>query len=316
VWSGWRRRNRWAVCESVDIADMVIDAGDGSSACSSAAHRQVGARWDALLGYLTTAGLCQQQLRDVQCILVDISFRDIDISIWRMDGAPRDLTISCYMTVGGLKKRIAGEWAIHASSLQLAIGSTCLRDSDVIGEFVSFTDGVVTAVVSGPRALQDRDEFTEVNDEIRMKLETVARYMDDGQHQHLMMLWEQSCQWAQDSCQAAASALARLSSGSRVPEGDRTAKETVKDARREIRDVVVKRVQGWQVSKTLDNDKMRRVFQRLASEAGWEDNTVSQLMHSIRRLAEEQYQQHAVRRLRQPTGVDIRNVAGGPHRGW
>ena len=231
---------------------------------------------------------------------MDISFRDIDISICRVDGASRDLTISCYMTAGGLKKRIAGEWAIQASSLQLAIGSTCLRDSDVIGEFVSSTDRVVTALVSGPRALQDRDEFTEVNDEIRMKLETVARYMDDGQHQHLMMLWEQSCQWAQESCQAAASALARLSHGSRVLEGDRTAKETLKDARREIRDVVVKRVEGWQVSKTLDNDKidkMRHVFQRLASEAGCEDNTASQLMHSIRRLAGEQYQRHAVRRV-------------------
>ena len=71
----------------------------------------------------------------------------------------------------------------------------------------------------------------------------------------------------------------------------------MKDARREIRDVVVKRVEGWQVSKTLDKYKMWHVFQRLASEAGCEDNTVSQLMHSIRRLAGEQYQQHAVRRV-------------------
>ena len=68
------------------------------------------------------------------------------------------------MTTGGLKKCLAGEWAIQASSLQLAIGSTCLRDSDVIGEFVSSTDRVVTAVVSGPRAFHDRDVFTEVID--------------------------------------------------------------------------------------------------------------------------------------------------------
>ena len=300
------------------MADMITDAStNGPAASSSATHMQpvarwnvlLGylkaaglceqqlrdvqdilidisfARWDVLLGYLKAAGLCEQQLRDVQEFLIDISFQDIDISIWRMDGEKLDLTISGYLTAAGLRKRIASEWAIQASSLQLAIGSTCLRDSDVIAEFVSSTDRVVTAVVSAPRALQDRDQSTEVNDKIRVKLENVAPHMDEGQHQHLMTLWEQSCQGAQESCEAAASALARLSNGLvQIQMGDRTAKETVKDARREILNAIVKRVEGWQVGNTLDSDKIRCVFERLASEAGCEDNTVWQLLNCARAL--------------------------------
>ena len=99
-----------------------------------------------------------------------------------MDGEKHDLTISGHMTAAGLKKRIASEWAIQASSLQLAVGSTFLCDSDVIAEFVSSTERVVTAVVSVSRASQDRDQFTEVNDKIRVKLEKVAPYMDERQH--------------------------------------------------------------------------------------------------------------------------------------
>jgi hypothetical protein len=292
-----------------------MDGSIGSFASSSAAHRRRGARWDSLLGYLMAAGLCERQLRDVEDMLVDITLGDIQISICCLDGDSHDMTISSCATAAGLKKRLAGEWTIHTSSLQLVIGSICLRDSDVIAEFVSSTDRVVTAVVSGPRALQDRDQSTQENDKIPEKLEAVARYMDEGQYQHLSMLWEQSCQSARESCQAAAFVLARLSDGSVVLEGDRVTRETMKDARRVIRDVVVKRVEGWQVFKTLDSDKMRYVFQRLVSEAGCGDSTVMQLMNSIRRLAEERYQQHAVRRVRRPTGGDICNVVGGPQRG-
>ena len=241
------------------MSDMITAAStNGLAASSSATHRQPGACCNVLLGYLEAAGLCEQQLRDVQQMLRDIPFQDIDISIWCMDGENHDLTISGYLTAAGLKKRLASEWAIQASSLQLAIGSTCLRDSDVIAEFVSSTDRVVTAVVV--RASQDRDQFTEVSDTIRAKLENVAPYMHEGQHQHLMTLWEQSCQGAQDSCEAAASALARLSNGLVLARmADPTAKETVKAARREIRDAVVKRVEGWQLGNTLDVDRMRCV---------------------------------------------------------
>ena len=284
------------------MVDMIIDGGMGLSASSSAAHVRRGARWDTLLGYLMAAGLCDRQLRVVKDMLVDISFGDIQVSICRSDGESHDLTIGCCATAAGLKKRLAGEWSIPASSLQLAIGSTCLCDSDLIAEFVSSTDRVVTAVVSCPRAFQDRDQSTLEDDKIPEKLQAVAGYMDEGQYQHLSMLWEQSCQLARESCQAAAFALARLSDGSVVVEGDRDMRETMKEARRFIRDVVLKRVEGWQVFKTLDNDKMRHVFQRLVSEAGCGDSTVPQLMNSIRRLAEEQYQQHAVSRVRRSTG--------------
>jgi len=234
-----------------------------------------------------------------------------------MDSEKHDLTISGYLTAAGLKKRIASEWAIQASTLQLAIGSTFLCDSDVIAEFVSSTDRVVTAVVSAPRAPQDRDQSTEVNDKIRVKLENVAPHMDAGQHQHLMMLWEQSCQGAQKSCEAAASALARLSNGLvQIQMGDRTAKETVKDARMEIRNAMVKRVEGWQVGNTLDSGKIRCVFERLALEAGCEDNTVSQLLNCARHLEEERHEQQTRRRVRGPAGLNTLNVAGGPDRGY
>jgi len=300
------------------MADMITPAStDGLAASSSAIHRPLGASWNGLLVYLEAAGFCEQQLRDVQSMLRDIPFQDIDITILRMDGEKHDLTISGYLTAAGLKKLLASEWTIQTSSLQLAIGSTCLRDSDVIAEFVSSADRVVNAVVvRAPRALQDRDQFTEVNDTISAKLEIVAPYMDAGSHQHLMTLWEQSCQRAQESCEAAACALARLSHDLvLIPTGDRSAKDIVRAARREIRDAMVQRVQGWQLVNTLDLDRMRCVFERLASDAGCADNTVSQLLNGARRLQEERHGQQAHRRVRGPAGPNILNVVGGPDRG-
>ena len=132
-----------------------------------------------------------------------------------------------------------------------------------------------------------------------------------------MTLWEQSCQGAQESCEAAASVLARLSNGLvRIQMGDRIAKETVKDARREIRNAMVKRVEGWQVGNTLDSDKIRCVFERLASEAGCQDNTVSQLLNCARRFEEERHERQAHRRVRGPAGLNTFNVARGPDRGY
>ena len=289
------------------MANMITDASDGSAARISAARGQLGARWTALLGYLTAAGFCEQQLRDIQDILMDISFRDIDISIRRLYGEKHDLTIGRYVSAAGLKKRIAGEWAIQASSLRLAIGSKFLRDGDVIAEFVSSTDRVVTAVVSAPRALQDRDQSTEVNDEIRVKLENVASYMDELEKQYLMIHWEQSCRAAQESCEAAAAALARISKGLRIPIGDSIAIETVKDARNEILKAVLKRVEGWQLSNTLYSDKILGLSETLACEAGCRDPTVFQLVNTARRLAEERHGQQARGRVRGLGGQNIQN---------
>ena len=141
-----------------DMAYISTDADtNGPAASSSATHRQPGARWNVLLGYLKVAGLCEQQLQDVRDLLIDTCLRDTDISISRMDGEKLDLTISGHLTAAGLKKRIASEWAIQVFSLQLAIGSTFLRDSDVIAEFVSSTERVVTAVVGASRVFPDRD---------------------------------------------------------------------------------------------------------------------------------------------------------------
>ena len=70
----------------------------------------------------------------------------------------------------------------------------------------------------------------------------------------------------------------------------------MKDAGREIQNAMVLRVEGWQVGNSLDGNKMRRVFERLASEAGCEANTVSQLLNCARRSKEEQYEQQQARR--------------------
>ena len=298
-----------------DMADISTDADrNGPAASSSATHKQLGARWNGLLGYLKAAGLCEQQLQDVQGLVIDTCYQDIEISIWRMAGEKLDLTISGHLTAAGLKKRIASEWAIQVFSLQLAIGSTFLRDSDVIAEFVSSTERVVTAVVSA-RASQDRDQSTELNDLIRVKLENVKPYMGFGQHQHVMMLWEESCHRAQESCEAAACALAGLSRGFvQSRPGDRDAKDTVKAAKLQIRNAVVKRVEGWQVCHTFQSDKMMCVFERLVSEAGCDANALSQLMNGARRFEDE------VRsRVRRPVGANIFSwpvVAGGPHPGY
>ena len=147
------------------MSDMITFASAGGvDASSSAAHRFPGASCNVLLDYLVAAGLSEQQLQDVQSMLRDIPFRDIDITVLRMDGEQQDLTISCHLTSAGLKKLLADEWTFQASSLQLTIGSRCLGDNDVIAEFVTSTDSVVHVVVCASRAPQDRDEFTYVND--------------------------------------------------------------------------------------------------------------------------------------------------------
>ena len=61
---------------------------------------------------------------------------------------------------------------------------------------MSWTDRVVTVVVSALCALQDRDQSAEVRDEMCVKLDNVASYMDELE-KYLMILWEQSCQAAQ-----------------------------------------------------------------------------------------------------------------------
>ncbi len=300
------------------MADMITPASTGGRALSSsAAHRLPGAGWHVLLDYLGAAGLCEQQLQVVQSMLGDIRFRDIDITISRMGGEQQDLTLSCHLTAAGLKKLLACEWTLQASSLQLTIGSRCLCDSDVIAEYVSFTDRVVHAVVvRAPRASQDRDEFTEVNDKISAQLQNVAPYMDAGSFQNLTMLWELSCQRAQESCEAAASALARLSNGlvedrMLVP----AAKETVKSSRREIRDALVQRVQGWQLVYILDLDRITPVFERLAFDAGCSVDTVSQLCTDVWRLHRERYEPPVGGRARAFAGLNVVNVVGGPVRG-
>ena len=141
--------------------------------------------------------------------------------------------------------------------------------------------------------------------------------MDEGQHKDFMGLWEQSCQWVQQSCEVAARALARLSDDMvRIPRDDFTAKAIVKIARREIRDAIVKRVDGWLLGDTLDIDRMSRVFEVLASDARCSANTVAQLSNGVRRLREERLGLQVRRRDPGPAGLNTLNVAGGPHRGY
>ena len=102
-------------------------------------------------------------------------------------------------------------------------------DRDAIAEFVSSTDMVVTAVVGPSPPIHLRDEFFGVNDHIRLKLERVAAYMDKAQHQSLMMLWDESCQWVQASCEASVSALGRLSNGICSTAHDLVAGDLIRD---------------------------------------------------------------------------------------
>ena len=234
----------------------------------------------SLVRIFEKAGFCDQRLRKVQDILIKECFRDVDITISRMGGENLDFTISCYLTAGGLKKLLAGAWSVSESSLQLVIGSTYLRDDDVIVESLTSTERVVTAVVSAY-------EFSEVNDDIRSKLEIVRDYMDEHQHRHLMVLWEQSCRWSQFSCEAAVSVFARLSNGFSIPKGDPHGKNRMKYARQLIRSVIVKRVEGWQVANTLYADEILDVYSRLACDAGCPETTACQLLNTARHLSAE-----------------------------
>jgi len=96
-----------------------------------------------------------------------------------------------------------------------------------------------------------------VNDKILVKLDKVAPYMDERQHQHLMMHWESICHWVLESCEATSFALARLLQGVvQTWSGDRIAKELVEDGRSAIQTAVVQRVEGWQFGNTIDGDKL------------------------------------------------------------
>ena len=130
-------------CKLVDVADMTWRATPGLPSRGSFTQSGMGDRWKVLLVGLKTAGLLEDRNPPS-------SIRGIDIIIVRMGGQQLYLTICLSETAAGLKKHIASEWSISVSSLQLAIGSMLLRDTDVIAEFVSSTDRVVTAVVRRP----------------------------------------------------------------------------------------------------------------------------------------------------------------------
>ena len=283
------------------MAELTAVGGGVSFARGSAVYGQRGARWDSLLGYLAEAGLCDQQLRHVEDMLVAVCLGDIEVSICRAGGSKHDLTIPGYETAAGLKKRLARDWAIQISSLQLLIGSRCLLDSDVIGEFMSSTDRVVTAVVSAPRALQDLHQSTQQSDKIEFppQLEAVAGYMDQGESQHLRMLWDHSSQWAGESCRAAALVFTRLMADNDDWGGNPAARERIKHARRLVREVIVKRVEGWQLCERLDRDKMRGVFEVLALDAGWKASTVTMMLN-----AEARHRARAIRNVLRPCDID------------
>lgn len=143
--SGWQSLHRLVTCKLLDLADMICRAIHGLPSRGSFTQSGVGDRWKVLLVGLKTAGLLEDRNPPS-------SIRGIDIIIVRMSGQQLDLTICLSETAAGLKKHISSEWSISVSSLQLAIGSMFLRDTDVIAEFVSSTDRVVTAVVG--RALR------------------------------------------------------------------------------------------------------------------------------------------------------------------
>ena len=133
-------------CKLVDVADMTCRAIHGLPSRGSFTQSGMGDRWKVLLVGLKTAGLLEDRNPPS-------SIRGIDIIIVRMGGQQLYLTICLSETAAGLKKHIASEWSISVSSLELAIGSMFLRDSDVIAEFVSSTDRVVTAVVGALRGV-------------------------------------------------------------------------------------------------------------------------------------------------------------------
>ena len=280
----------------------------GRAATGSGAHLPLGAGWGALLNYLRAAGLCDRQLEDVHSLLGEIRFQDIDITISRMGGEPLEWTISCYLTVACLKKRLARAWTLQASSLQLAIETRLLDDSDVVSEFLTSTHRVVhVVVVHAPRLPGDRCGFTEFNDEVNLHLENVAPYMDAGQHRHLVMLWEQSCQFARESGEAAACLLSRLSNpvfGRYM--FDRAVKGLVRGARKVVRDAIVYKVQAWHLVNIRDFREMVPVFESLAEYASCPTDTVSQLLNGARRMSTEQLARH----VHWPVGawVDLMNV--------
>ena len=294
------------------MAELMAVGGGVSLSRSSAVYGQRGARWDSLLSYLAEAGLCEQQLRHVEDMLVEVCVGDIEISICRAGGSKHDLTIHGYETAAGLKKRLARDWAIQISSLQLLIGSRCLLDSDVIGEFMSSTDRVVTAVVSAPRALQDLQQSTRQIDKIEFppQLEAVAGYMDQGESQHLRMLWDHSSQWAGESCRAAALVLTRLMADNDDWDGNPAARERIKHARRLVRDVIVKRVEGWQLCERSDHDKMRSVFEVLALDAGWKAGTVIVMLNACAR-----HQARAFRNVLRGCDIDVSGSVSRLHQG-
>lgn len=291
--------------------DMNTSVGTGLRAVSSsAADSRPGAGWGVLLHYLGVVGLSERQLEDVQSMLNDIRFQDIDISVSRMGGEPLDLTISCYFTAACLKNQLAGLWTIQSSSLQLAIGTRLLDDSDVVAAFLSSIDRVVDAViVRAPRLSRDRHGVMGSNtdslfiDEVNLHLQNVACYMDAGEHQHLVMLWEQSCQCAQESCEAAACVLSRLSNptlGRYMFDG--AADQLVKLARKVVRDAIVYKVQARYLINIPDFRKMSPVFQSLASYAGCPVDTVSQLLNGARQLSADRLARQEERPARQVHG--------------
>ena len=122
----------------------------------------------------------------------------------------------------------------------------------------------------------------------------MTAFMEDAKYNHSLKQYRQSCVLAEQSSVAAVSALATLVNAiDASSEKERNNKEKIKDARKNLRTVIVKRVYGWQLGFKETGEGRQRtdlapVFADLLAPTCLRGgNTRSQLLHGIRRVEQE-----------------------------
>ena len=212
-----------------------------------------------------------------------VQYKTIDaipIQISRVNGEMKQMQVHSNSVVGELRKSLCHEWNLCLSSLQLCVDDRVLRDWDVIGQCLNPSHNVVFSCVSTKES-PPSDKVKSV----RASLERLSDIMHPVQHAQLLHREKESCLCAEQSCTYAVAALEILSD-CKYP--DRATREMVKEAKRNLRNMILQRVEGWQLQEvsTRRIDEFDNIFDRLLHNTNCAKNTKSQLNNGIRKVSD------------------------------
>ena len=288
--SGFTEKMRQCHVDAFTALTSIINSGKASNA-STQAYRGALA---ALLFDMRLFGLSVPDLRELEQrmqtttkdtmmtglkeIKQRVEYKTIDaipIEVRRVNGEMKQMQVHSNSVVAELRKSLSHEWDLCLSSLQLFVDDRVLRDWDVIGECLNPSHNVVFSCVSTKEsAPSDSVQL------VRASLERLSDIMHPVQHAQLLHREKESCLCAEQSCTYAVAALELLNECKYF---NRAEREIVKEAKRNLRNMILQRIEGWLQEVSLRRcDKSDDIFDRLLHNTNCAKTTKSQLNNAIR----------------------------------